>query len=200
MPGELVPIFALLIPILTTMSVCVLLGWLRYLRHQERLAAIQRGIDPQAVLSEEDKTSQEKSAKASKDHRLGSLVLIAIGIAYMVAILFSVGVHKGMERAIVAAVWGIIPLSVGAARYAYEASRPKDEAPDGYRRSAFVLVTVGIAYMVCIAVSTGMLRGVERAVAAGVWGIIPLAIGVALFIYSGMVRKERTGQGQQGIS
>ena len=193
MPGELVPI-------LIVLTVFVFLGWMRYLRYRERLAAIQRGVDPQAVLSEEDKASQEKSAKTSKDHRLGSLVLVAIGIAYMVAILLSVGVHKGMERAIVAAVWGIIPLSIGAARYAYEASRPKDAAPDYYRGSAFVLMTVGIAYMVCIAVSTGMLRGVERAVTAGVWGIIPLAIGVALFIYSGMVRKEQTGQGQQGIS
>ena len=186
--------------ILTVLAVFALIGWLSYLKHRERLAAIQRGVDPQAVLSEEDKASQEKSAKAPKDHRLGSLVLIAIGIAYMVAILFSVGVHQGMERAIVAAVWGIIPLSIGAARYAYEASRPQDAAPDSYRASAFVLVTVGIAYMVCIAVSTGILRGVERAVAAGVWGIIPLAISVVLFIYSGMVRKERTGQGQQGVS
>ena len=89
---------------------------------------------------------------------------------------------------------------LGVARYAYEASRPEDEEPDGYRRSAFILMTVGIAYMVCITLSTGMLRGVGRAVAAGVWGIIPLAIGVALFIYSGMVRKERTGQGQQDVS
>ena len=193
MPGELVPI-------LIVMSVCAYLGWRRYLNHQERLAAIQRGIDPQAILSEEDKASQEKSAKTSKDHRLGSLVLVAIGIAYMVAIFGSVGVYKGMERAIVAAVWGIIPLSIGAARYVYEASRPQGEAPDDYRGSAFVLMTVGIAYIVCIAVSTGMLRGVERAVAAGVWGLIPLAIGVALFIYSGMVRQERTGQGQQGVS
>src|SRR5437899_719980 len=120
MPGELVPIFGTLIPILITMSVCALIGWMRYLKHQDRLAAVQRGIDPEAILSEEEKGSQEKSAKASKDHRLGSLVLIAIGIAYMMAILFSVGVHTGMERAIVAAVWGIIPLSIGAARYAYE--------------------------------------------------------------------------------
>ena len=193
MPGELVPI-------LIVISVCVYLGWRRYLNYQERLAAIQRGIDPQAILSEEDKTSQGKSVTAPRDHRLGSLVLIAIGIAYMVAILFSVGVHKGMERAIVAAVWGIIPLSIGAARYAYAVSRRKDEAPDGYRRPAFVLVTVGIAYMVCIAVSTGILRGVERAVTTGVWGIIPLAIGIALFIYSSMVRKELTGQEQQGVS
>lgn len=193
MPGELVPI-------LIVLSICAYLGWRRYLHYQERIAAIQRGIDPQAILSEEDKASQAKRVRTSQDHRLGSLVLIAIGIAYMVAILFSVGIHKGMERAIVAAVWGIIPLSIGAARYAYEASRPKDEAPDNYRGSAFVLVTVGIAYMVCIALSTGILRGVERAVAAGVWGLIPLAIGVALFIYSGMVRKERTGQEQQGIS
>ena len=193
MPGELVPI-------LIVMSVCAYLGWRRYLNYQERLAAIRRGLDPQTVLSEEDRASHEHSAAASRDHRLGSLVLIAIGLAYMVAILLSVGVHKGMERAIVAAVWGIIPLSIGAVRYAYEATRPPDEVPDNYRRSAFVLVTVGIAYMVCITLSTGILQGVERAVAAGVWGIIPLAIGIALFIYSSMVRKERTGQGQQGVS
>ena len=161
---------------------------------------MQMGVDPQAILSEEDKASQAKSARAFRDYRLGSLVLIAVGIAYMVAICFSVGVSQGLERAIVVAVWGIIPLSIGVAYYAYEASRLPEEAPDNYRRAAFVLMTVGIAYMVCIAVSTGMLRGVERAMAAGVWGIIPLAIGVALFIYSGMVRKERTGQEQQDVS
>jgi hypothetical protein len=129
MPGELVTI-------LIVLAVCAYLGWRRYLNYQERLAAIQMGGDPQSVLSEEDKASPEKGPKAPRDCRLGSLVLIAIGSAYMV----------------------------------------------------------------CIALSTGILRGVRRAVAAGVWGIIPLAIGVVLFIYSGMVRKERTGQGQQGIS
>lgn len=126
MPGELVPIFGTLIPILITMSVCALIGWISYLKHKQRLAAIRRGIDPQAVLSEEDKASQEQSAKASKDHRLGSLVLIAIGIAYMVAILFSVGVHKGMGRAIVAVVWGIIPLAIGVALFIYSGMMRKE--------------------------------------------------------------------------
>lgn len=193
MPGELVPI-------LIVLTLCAYFGWRRYLHHQERIAAIQRGLDPQAVLSEEGNAAKEVGFKGSRDHRLGSMVLIAIGLAYMVAILFSVGVYRGIERAIIAAVWGIVPLSIGAARYAYEASRPKDEEPDRYRSSAFVLMTVGIAYMVCITVSTGMLRGIDRAVAAGVWGIIPLAIGVAMFVYSGMARKERMGQGPPGVS
>jgi hypothetical protein len=61
-------------------------------------------------------------------------------------------------------------------------------------------MSVGLAYMICIALSVGILRGAERAVAAGVWGIIPLAIGVVLFIYSGIVRKERRNQGPQGAS
>src|SRR6267143_5999000 len=98
MPGELVTI-------LIVLAVCAYLGWRRYLNYQERLAAIQMGIDPQSVLSEEDKASPEKGPKAPRDRRLGSLVLIAIGSAYMVAVFCSVGVYKGMESAIVAAVW-----------------------------------------------------------------------------------------------
>jgi hypothetical protein len=191
MPGELVPI-------LIVLTVCAYLGWRRYLQHQERIEAIQRGIDPQTVLSEAGKRSAKKGSQACKDHRLGSLVLIAIGPAYAVAVFFSVGVYKGMERAVAAAVWGLLPLAIGAARYAYEASRTNDETLDRYRRSAFVLASVGIAYMMCITLSVGILRGAERAMAAGVWGILPLAVGVALFIYSGMVRKERRDQGQQG--
>jgi cadmium resistance protein CadD (predicted permease) len=193
MPGELVPI-------LIVLTVCAYLGWRRYLQHQERIAAIQRGMDPQMVLREAGKTSGKKGSHAPKDHRLGSLVLIASGLAYAVAVFFSVGVYTGMERAVAAAVWGLLPLAIGAARYAYEASRPNDEALDRHRRAAFVLTSAGLAYMVCITLSVGILRGAERAVAAGVWGIIPLAIGVALFIYSGMVRKERRDQGQQGAS
>ena len=45
MPGELVPI-------LIVLSVCAYLGWRRYLQHEERIAAIQRGMDPQTVLRE----------------------------------------------------------------------------------------------------------------------------------------------------
>ena len=193
MPGELVPI-------LIVLSVCAYLGWRRYLQHQERIAAIQRGMDPQTVLREAQKTPRNKGSQATKDPRLGSLVLIAIGLAYAVAVFLSVGVYQGMERAVAAAVWGLLPLAIGAARYASEAFRTNDETADRYRRSAFVLVSVGLAYMMCITVSVGILRGAERALAAGVWGIIPLAIGVALLIYSGVVRKERRDQGQQGAS
>jgi hypothetical protein len=193
MPGELVPI-------LIVLTVCAYYGWRRYLQHQERIAAIQRGMDPQTVPSEAEKTSRKKGSQASKDYRLGSLVLIAIGLAYAVAVFFSVGVYKGLERAVAAAVWGVLPLAIGTARYASEASRTNDEAPDRYRGSAFVLMSVGIAYMICITFSVGILRGAERAVVVGVWGVIPLAIGAALFIYSGMMRKERTDQGEQGAS
>ena len=163
MPGELVPI-------LIVVSLCAYYGWRRYLSHQERIAAIQRGMDPQTVLSEEKQTSRGKGSQASKDYRLESLVLIAIGLAYAVAVLFSVGVYKGMERAIAAAVWGVLPLAIGAARYAYEVSRTNEEPPDRYRSSAFVLMSVGLAYMLCITFSVGILRGAERAMVAGVWG------------------------------
>jgi hypothetical protein len=193
MPGELVPI-------LIVLTVCAYLGWRRYLQHLERIAAIQRGMDPQMVLREAGKISREKGSQAAKDSRLASLVLIAIGLAYAVAIFFSVGVYKGMGPAVAAAVWGLLPLAIGMARCASEAFRPNDETPDRYRRPAFVLMSIGTAYMICITLSVGILRGAERAVAAGVWGIIPLAIGVALFIYSGMVGKERRDQGQQGAS
>jgi hypothetical protein len=111
MPGELVPI-------LIVVSLCAYYGWRRYLSHQERIAAIQRGMDPQTVLSEEDNASRGKGSQASKDYRLGGLVLIAIGLAYTVAVFLSVGVFKGMERAVAAAVWGLLPLAVGTALYA----------------------------------------------------------------------------------
>src|SRR5262245_15642045 len=193
MPGELVPI-------LIVVSLCAYFGWRRYLSYQERIAAIRQGIDLQRVLSEENDTSREQGSHASKDFRLGSLVLIAVGLAYAVAIFLAVGVYTGIERAVVAAVWGLLPLAVGIALYAYEASRTHDESADRHRSSGFVLISVGLAYMICIALSVGILRGAERAVVVGVWGIIRLAIGVVLFIYSGMVRKERRNQGPQGAS
>jgi cadmium resistance protein CadD (predicted permease) len=187
-----------MVPILIVMTVFAYLGWRRYLAHQERIAAIQRGMDPRTIVEERAETDRrEKVSRAPRDHRLGSMILIAVGLAYMVAIFFSVGAYKGLERAIAAAVWGIIPLSIGVSRFVYDSTRSKMEAEDGYRRTAFVLITVGIAYMICITFSTGMLRGPERAMAAGVWGIIPLAIGVAMFVYGGMVRRERSGQGVQ---
>lgn len=190
MPGELIPIIAVI-------TVFSYLAWRRYLNHQERIAAIQRGVDPSTVVGEVAKAPKDAEvvAKAPRDHRLASMIWIAIGIAFMIAAFFSVGMSKGVERGIAVAVWGIIPISIGAVRYAYEASRKRGEELDCYRRSAFVLMAVGISYMICITFSTGMLRGAERAVAAGVWGIIPLAIGVAMFIYSSMVRKEQAGQG-----
>ncbi|GEM_PF-6615005 len=191
MPGEM-------IPILIVMTVFAYLGWRKYLAHQERMAALQRGIDPATVVVDEEKKPKEeapKAPRAPKDHRLGSMILIAVGAAYMVAIFFSVGAHRGLERAIAAAVWGIIPLTIGVTRYAYHVSLREEEEPDCYRRSAFVLMSVGIAYMVCITLSVGMIRGAERATIAGVWGIVPFAIGLAMFVYSGMVRKEREAQG-----
>jgi cadmium resistance protein CadD (predicted permease) len=96
-----------------------------------------------------------------------------------------------VERATAAAVWGIIPIAIGAVRYAYEASRKEGEDPDCHRRSALVLMAVGASYVVCVSLSTGMIKGAERAMAVGVWGLIPFAIGVAMYIYSGMMRKER---------
>jgi cadmium resistance protein CadD (predicted permease) len=185
-----------MIPIIAIITVFSYLGWKRYLDHQQRLAALQKGIDPATIV--EEKKPKEKASGASrapKDHRLGSMILIAVGAAYMVAVFFSVGAHKGVERAIAAAVWGIIPLTIGATRYAYHSSLREQEEPDPYRRSAFVLMAVGVAYMVCISLSVGMIRGAERATIAGVWGIIPFAIGMAMFVYSGMVRREREAQG-----
>jgi hypothetical protein len=161
MPGELAPI-------LIVVSLCAYYGWRRYLSHQERIAAIQKGMDPQTVLSAEDNASRGKGSQAPKDYRLGGLVLIAIGLAYAVSVSLSVGVFKGMERAVAAAVGGLLALAVGTALYAYEASRTNDEAADRYRSSGLVLMSVGLAYMICIALSVGILRGAERAVVAGV--------------------------------
>ena len=193
MPGEL-------IPIMIVMTVFAYLGWRRYLAHQERIAAIQRGVDPSKIAEEVTKAPKglEEVVKQPKDSRLASMIWIAVGVAFMIAAFFSVGMSKGVERGIAVAVWGIIPISIGAVRYAYEASRKRGEELDCYRRSAFVLMAVGISYMICITFSTGMLKGAERALTVGVWGVIPLAIGVVMFIYSSMVRKERTGQGQRG--
>jgi cadmium resistance protein CadD (predicted permease) len=187
-----------MIPIMIVMTVFAYLGWRKYLAHQERMAALQQGIDPATVAVDEGEKPEEKAPRAPrvpKDHRLSSMILIAVGAAYMVAIFFSVGAHRGVERAIAAAVWGIIPLTIGVTRYAYHSSLREGEQPEPYRRSAFVLMSVGIAYIVSITLSVGVIRGAERATIAGVWGIIPFAIGVAMFIYSGMVRREREAQG-----
>lgn len=186
-----------LVPILIVMTVFAYLGWRRYLAHQERIAAIQRGVDPSTIAEEVAKAPKDIKKVAPRDHRLASLIWIAVGIAFMIAAFFSVGMTKGVEKGIAVAVWGLIPLAIGVGRYVYHTSVKPDE-PDSPRRGAFTLVAVGIAYMICVAISTGIMRGAERAVTVGVWGLIPLAIGVVMFIYSSMVRKERAAQGQRG--
>jgi len=187
-----------MVPILIVMTVFAYLGWRKYLAHQERMAALQQGIDPATIAVDEGKKPKEKAPRAPrapKDHRLGSMILIAVGASYIVAMFFAVGAHKGVERGIAAAVWGIIPLAIGATRYAYHSSLREQEEPDPHRRSALVLMAVGASYVVCVTLSTGVIKGAERAMAVGVWGLIPFAVGVAMFVYSGMVRREREAQG-----
>ena len=188
-----------MVPILIVMTVFVYLGWRRYLAHQERLAAIQSGVDPKTILEQDEKEKterRERAPSAPRDHRLGSMIWMAVGLAFMVAGFFSVGMTKGVERGIAVGVWGLIPLAVGLGRYAYHTSAKEGE-PDCYLRSAVTLMAIGVAYVICVTLSTGVIKGAERAMAVGVWGLIPFAIGVVMYIYGGMVRRERSGQGLQ---
>jgi hypothetical protein len=177
-------------PIVIVVAVFAYLGWRRYLEHQQRMAAIQQGGDPNPVLAEAARTTKPAKVRKPRDHRVSGLVWMAIGIAYLVAILVSV---ENASRATAAGVWGLVPFSIGASLYLHQIYRRSDQAED-YRRSALVLTALGITYMICVGVSVGSLRGSERALQAGAWGLIPLAIGLALALYNRILRRERLSQ------
>ena len=67
-----------------------------------------------------------------------------------------------------------------------------------YRLPGMICVAVGIVYPICVAVSSGLYEGAERAVSVGAWGLIPLAVGVVMYRYGGMVRREQAGPGREG--
>lgn len=186
-------------PVTIVLIVFAYVAFTRYLRHRERMASVEMGIPPleEKADDQDGDTAGEKSpaarqrvVRAPRDHRLGSMVLIGIGISFMLAAFLSVSANKGVERGLSVAIWGLVPFAAGVARYAYHASVGEGE-PDCYRRSAFTLIAVGASFIVCVTLSTGVIRGMDRAMAVGVWGLIPLAIGVVMYIYGGMVKRER---------
>lgn len=189
------------IPIVAIVSVFSYLFLKRYLDHQARMEALRRGVDPNVIPPLSDRPGETarpaevSSPRPPKDHRLSSMIWIAVGLAFMVAAFLSGSARGGPERGLAVAVWGMIPLAVGIARYAYHASVLEGEG-DCHRRSAFTLIAVGISFIVCVTLSTGMIKGMERAMAVGVWGLIPLSIGVVMYIYSGMVKRERADRGE----
>lgn len=60
-----------------------------------------------------------------------------------------------------------------------------------YRLAGLIWMAAAVTFTLCIALSVGTLRGADRAVAVGVWGLIPLAVGVAMFLYGMTAHKER---------
>ncbi|OGG43223.1 MAG: hypothetical protein A3F84_21545 [Candidatus Handelsmanbacteria bacterium RIFCSPLOWO2_12_FULL_64_10] len=68
------------------------------------------------------------------------------------------------------------------------AARPRD-----YRLPGLVWIAAGVAFAVCAALAVGLTRGAERALTVGIWGVIPLAVGVAFFLYGMTVRREQAG-------
>jgi len=178
-----------LIKIIVVLTVFAYFGWRKYLDHQQKMAVLRQGGDPAVVFAEKEKAEKPKKPR---DIRVAGLVWMAIGAAYLVAILVSV---ENAARAVAAGVWGLVPFAVGVSLYLYQTYR-REEGIDDYRRSALVLSVLGLTYMICVGVSAGSLRGTERALQAGVWGLVPLAIGLALCLYNRILRRERLSQQQ----
>jgi predicted cobalt transporter CbtA len=175
--------------IVAIIVVFIYLGWRRYLEHQHRMAALRHGGDPAVALPWKEK---EEKPQKPRDFRVAGLVWMAIGAAYLVAILVSV---ENAARAMAAGIWGLVPFAVGVSLYLYQTHR-HEEGIDDYRRSALVLSVLGLTYFICVGVSVGSLRGTERALQAGIWGLVPLAIGLVLCLYNRILRRERLSQQQ----
>jgi len=62
-----------------------------------------------------------------------------------------------------------------------------------YRLPGLVWIAAGVAFAICAALAVGLTRGVERAMTVGIWGVIPLAVGVAFLLYGMTVRREQAG-------
>ena len=126
---DMMLLFPLLIPIIAiVMGIGIgMLGiYLNYrkrkemfaLYHQERMAAIDKGIElpplPEAFFRDEDKPSSPHS------HLLVGLILVFIGLALFFALFFLVGLRI--------ALFGLIPLGIGLAFMIFYFTVGKKEA------------------------------------------------------------------------
>jgi hypothetical protein len=86
--------------------------------HRERMAAIEKGIDcppwPDRLLSEED------ASPSPRRHLLTGLVWLFIGLGAMVAVYAVVDLSR--------ALFGLIPVGIGAAHLIYYAVEGRKEA------------------------------------------------------------------------
>jgi hypothetical protein len=86
--------------------------------HQERMAAIEKGIDcppwPERLLSDED------ASPSPRRHLLKGLVWLFIGLAASVAVYATVDIRR--------ALFGLIPVGIGLAHLIYYAVEGRREA------------------------------------------------------------------------
>ena len=94
--------------------------------HRERMAAIEKGIDcppwPESLLSSED------AAPSPRRHLLSGLVWLFIGVGGMIAVYAVVDFSR--------ALFGLIPVGIGAAHLIYYAVEGRKEAEAGGRPTA----------------------------------------------------------------
>ena len=117
-PTHVLPFFIPIIAIIMGIGLAMLALWLDHqkkarmfeLHHQERLAALERGIELPPLPPE---FFQGRSATPSQGHGvlLWGLILVLVGLAFGVAQAFSGDVEG--------AVWGLMPIAVGAAQLIY---------------------------------------------------------------------------------
>jgi hypothetical protein len=127
--GFLIPFIGLLIPIISIIlgiGIGMLALILNYrkrkeifaLYHQERMAAIEKGIDcppwPDRLLAD------EAASPSPRRHLLKGLVWLFVGIAVTVALYVAVGHDQ--------ALWGLIPAGIGLAHLIYYFVEGKKEA------------------------------------------------------------------------
>jgi uncharacterized membrane protein HdeD (DUF308 family) len=131
----MIPFMSLLIPIVAIImgiGIGMLAIYLRYRKrkeifahyHQERMAAIEKGIEcppwPDRLLADED----APSTPSPRRHLLKGLVWLFIGLAVTVAVYATFDLSH--------ALFGLIPIGIGAAHliyYAVEGRREAEAAP-----------------------------------------------------------------------
>ncbi|MBI2503429.1 MAG: hypothetical protein HYW07_09405 [Candidatus Latescibacteria bacterium] len=100
--------------------------------------------------------------------------------------------------------WGVAPRSHSSAtpppatRSALEKGQALPETPKGdVRKSAIVLIALGLGYSIAIYTTLSFVTDGDapEPLAVSIWGIVPMLIGAALWLYWRMTEKERKLEG-----
>lgn len=80
---------------------------------------------------------------------------------------------------------------------ALEKGQALPETPKGdLRKSALVLIALGLGYSIAVHITLSYTPGGPEPFMASIWGIVPIFIGAALWLYWRMTEKEKQVEGR----